>query len=394
MVKQLKGELMAIEHFDALQNMHNASTLNQKIRKIHAHLKTFVPFIDRIAFAVFDPPTGILRTFLNSEENSPALVHYQAQLDDAPSLKEIVKTRKPRIVEDLSIFKRGAHEHTKKINRQGYRMSYTLPLFLEDTLYGFLFFNSRKRHPFSESQLNILDLFAHLIFNLILQEFQRIQILVAAMRTITQIVHYKDPETGNHLERMAHFARIIAMELAKSGKYAIDDEYIQFVFAFAPLHDVGKIGIPDQILKKPARLEPEEFLTMQTHTTKGREIIDMVIRNFNFGKLPHAQMMRHIPEMHHETLDGSGYPYGLKNGQIPLEAQIIAVADIFDALTSKRPYKRAWSNEQALNYLKGLSTIKLNPDMVHALEKRIDEVIAIQRKFQDADVDAPLMGNH
>jgi HD-GYP domain-containing protein (c-di-GMP phosphodiesterase class II) len=149
------------------------------------------------------------------------------------------------------------------------------------------------------------------------------------------------------------------------------------------MHDVGKIGIPDNVLQKPAKLDKTELRTMRSHALKGRYVIDSIIRNFQFENIANIDILRHIAEYHHEALDGTGYPYGLKGKAIPIEARIIAVADIFDALTSERPYKSAWSNTRAFDTLKILANKILDKDCVEALLSKRDQIEHIQQTFRD-----------
>ena len=225
-----------------------------------------------------------------------------------------------------------------------------------------------------------------MISALIIYEVSTIKSVLAALRTANEMVHYKDPETGSHLQRMARFSRIIAKELSVSGKYTFDDKYIEDIFNYAPLHDVGKIGIPDKILLKPGKLDDKEFETMKTHASMGRQVIDSIIRNFEFDSFGNIDILRNIAEYHHETLDGHGYPEGLSKEDIPVEARIIAVADIFDALTSKRPYKEAWSNADAFEMLREMANTKLDKDCVEALYKNQPEIEEIQTRFRENTV--------
>jgi HD-GYP domain-containing protein (c-di-GMP phosphodiesterase class II) len=152
------------------------------------------------------------------------------------------------------------------------------------------------------------------------------------------------------------------------------------------MHDVGKIGIPDNILRKPSKLNAAEFDIMKTHPAKGREIIDSVLENFGLGAFGHTNILRNIAEYHHEAVDGSGYPNGLKGDEIPIEARISAVADVFDALTSRRSYKAPWSNEDAYVMLQQMSNSKLDRDCVEALINNADKVLEIQQRFLDNDL--------
>lgn len=370
-------------HEDLLKSLNHSSSLNQKLRAIHDAMRNHFNFINRIAIALYDDQSQILKTFLASSGKSNPLIHYESKIDDAPSLKEVIKTRQPRVVNDLSIFDFGQHEHTIKIKNEGFHASYTLPIFYDDKFLGFVFFNSNQKNCFTHEVLNLLDIFGHLVISVIMIEMNSIKTMMAALRTANELVHYKDPETGSHLERMAHFSRLIAKELSLSQKYDFDDEFIEDIFNFSPMHDVGKIGIPDKVLRKPAKLDDSELTTMKTHAFKGRMVIDSIIRNFQFESISHIDVLRNIAEYHHEALNGSGYPHGLSEKDIPTEARIIAVADIFDALTSERPYKKAWSNEVAFQTIEKMARDILDLDCVNALLKHKKEVVEIQNTFKD-----------
>jgi HD-GYP domain-containing protein (c-di-GMP phosphodiesterase class II) len=178
---------------------------------------------------------------------------------------------------------------------------------------------------------------------------------------------------------------LIANGLAE--RFGLDDEFIEFVFLFAPLHDVGKIAVPDRILLKPGKLTDEELAVMRRHVDKGIAIIDAMARSFGVGRLQHVEMLRNIVQYHHEHADGSGYPHGLAGDQIPLEARIVCVADVFDALTTNRPYKLAWSNADAFAFLSDRAGRTFDAACVTALREREAEVVAIQDRFRFAKGD-------
>ncbi|MCA1978850.1 MAG: response regulator [Thiobacillus sp.] len=181
---------------------------------------------------------------------------------------------------------------------------------------------------------------------------------------------YRDQDTGNHIIRMSKYARLIAEELKLT---AMECDEIE---AAAPMHDIGKIGIPDQILLKPDHHTPEEQAIMRRHPVIGHEILAGSPSRY-------LQMGAIIALGHHEKFDGSGYPQGLAGEAIPLPARIVAVADVFDALTSKRPYKGAWSFQEALNYIQAQNGKHFDPACVRAFELRIDAVATIMRDLGD-----------
>jgi len=367
-------------HQDALGFLGGQGTLREKLQAAHRVVQERMPFISRIALTLYDPETSLLKAYLHSSGDAiDPLGHYQTLLDNAPSLKEILKRGRPRVINTMLTYENECKEHVRRLGREGYAASYTLPMFDNGIFVGFLFYNSYDRNVFTEQALHELDLYGHLISLMVVNELGAIRTLTAAVKTTSHITHLRDPETGSHLDRMSRYCRIIARELA--AKYQLDDDYIEHVFMFAPLHDIGKIAIPDHVLLKPGRLSEEEREIMKTHPARGTEIIDELIRNFGLDALSHVEILRNIAACHHETVNGSGYPAGLSGGEIPLEARIVAVADVFDALTSERPYKKAWSNEAAFDALRRIAGEQLDRDCVDALLAYEDEIGEIQRNF-------------
>ncbi|HEU5319754.1 MAG TPA: HD domain-containing phosphohydrolase, partial [Methylomirabilota bacterium] len=348
---------------------------------VHAEVRRRFPFIARVAVASYDAEVGRVRTLADSSDGGGPLTNYEAPLAATSSLRRLLAAGRPRVVDDLAVFGQGCAEHTLRIRDQGYRASYTLPLSLNGVLWGFLFLDSTRPHVFTPEVLADLDVFAHLVSSLVTHELSTQRLLVAALTTAVEMVHRRDPETGAHLQRMARFARLIAEELGRRGAAGVDDEFVERVFLFAPLHDVGKIAIPDVVLRKPGRLTRQEHDLMKTHAEQGARIVDAIIGNFRLGTLPFVDMLRHVAELHHEAVDGSGYPRGLLGAAIPLEARIAAVADVFDALASSRVYKPAWPNARAFATLRRLAGRTLDPACVDALAARRQDVEAIQERF-------------
>ncbi len=179
---------------------------------------------------------------------------------------------------------------------------------------------------------------------------------------------YRDEDTGNHIIRMAKYARLIAEELNLTPRECDEIE------SAAPMHDIGKIGIPDHILLKPGVHTPEESVIMRRHPEIGYDILANSPSRY-------LQMGAVIALGHHEKFDGTGYPKGQTRTEIPLPARIVAVADVFDALTSVRPYKKAWSFQNALEYVQTNSGKHFDPDCVRAFEKRVDGVAQVMREL-------------
>jgi putative two-component system response regulator len=198
-----------------------------------------------------------------------------------------------------------------------------------------------------------------------------------AILRLSRAAEYRDPETGMHLLRMSNYTRIVAAGL---GLPVAEQKQLM---AAAPMHDVGKVGTPDHILLKPGRLTPEEFEIMKQHATIGYEIL----RDSVSTLLQNAAV---VALTHHEKFDGSGYPRGLAGEAIPLYGRIVAVADVFDALTSERPYKKAWTLDAAVAFLKEGAGSHFDPACVEAFLANWDEVVEIRGCYSDAPAAAEL----
>jgi putative two-component system response regulator len=200
---------------------------------------------------------------------------------------------------------------------------------------------------------------------------------------MAKLAESRDRDTGEHLERMREYSRILADELSTWPKYCeyIDGDYVQLIYLTSPLHDIGKVGIPDAVLLKPGSLTPEEFDIMKQHAVLGGETLSAVAQ-----ARPDAQfltMAQEIAMTHHERWDGTGYPNHLKGEKIPLCGRIVALADVYDALRSKRVYKPAYSHQTARSLiLEGRGT-QFDPDVVEAFLNRENEFMAIADQLHD-----------
>lgn len=371
-------------HLDILEELNNSVPLNHKLRVIHRALNMQFKFVDRIAVALYDHQTDILKTYVHSTVGGEQpLTNYEFKLSQSNSLLEVVRLKKPRVINDLSIFSGSTHLHARKIGEHGFASSYTLPILQNDLLVGFVFINSKQKEVFKSNELGFFDIYAHLISLVVINEQSSIQTLQATVKMAYDMTHYRDIETGNHVNRMSRYSRLIAKQL--SDRYSLDDEYIEHVYIFSPLHDIGKIAIPDNILHKPGALNEREWAIMKTHVVKGRELIDRILEDAGLHTLENTGILRNIAQYHHEAVNGSGYPKGLSGDRIPLEARIVAVADVFDALASKRPYKEAWPNDKAFATLNQMAENQLDAECVAALIECRSDVEEIQRRFAEDD---------
>ncbi len=203
------------------------------------------------------------------------------------------------------------------------------------------------------------------------------EFLIVAM---AKLAEYRSVETGYHIERVESFCRTIAMELAKRRPDKLSILEAEQIAKLSVLHDLGKVTVPDHILHKPGRFTEEEFEIMKGHTTSGGKIVEDILKKQN---LSYLNMLYNIVMFHHEKYNGKGYPKGLKGEEIPLSARIVAIADVYDAITSKRCYKEASSHENARDIIIKERGEHFDPDVVDCFLAKEEEFLAIREKFQD-----------
>jgi len=194
------------------------------------------------------------------------------------------------------------------------------------------------------------------------------------IRRLGRAAEFRDNETGYHIIRMSKFSQIIALN------YGLDAKQAELILNASPMHDIGKIGIPDSILLKPGKLDKKEWEIMKTHAAIGADILsghDSAL----------MEMAKEIAMTHHEKFDGSGYPHGLKGQDIPLTARIVAISDVFDALTSVRPYKKAWPVEEAVAEIKNCSGKHFDPELVEVFERSLPEILNVRSQYQEEEQD-------
>jgi putative two-component system response regulator len=208
-----------------------------------------------------------------------------------------------------------------------------------------------------------------------------------AIFAMAKLADSRDKDTGKHLERVRSYADVLARELARCSKFAkeINEPFIKLLHETCPLHDIGKVGIPDQILLKPGKLTTDEFSVMKTHTSIGKDTLDAAL-----DKFPDAQFLRFARDIvacHHERFDGSGYPAGLAGEDIPLCARIVAVADVYDALTSERVYKEAYDHESAREIIVAEAGRHFDPRLIDAFLRVETRFISIAERMRDPQLE-------
>jgi hemerythrin-like metal-binding protein len=258
-----------------------------------------------------------------------------------------------------------------------------LPLHIDGKGLGYTVLFASPGYELSETHMAFMNDLARALSGLVnraltietlrIREVELDESRADVIRSLGVASEYRDSETGLHIMRMTNFAQVIAKALG------LPEAQRELLYVAAPMHDVGKIGISDAVLLKPGKLTPAEFEIMKKHTDIGVTILS--------GKDELIAAARDIAGSHHERWDGNGYPYGLKEDQIPLLARICAVADVFDALTSSRPYKKAWAVDEAYDWIISESGRHFDPAVVRAFDEAMPEILRIRELYRDDIID-------
>lgn len=352
---------------DPLVSKSSVDALTVQLHALHERVQEIAPDIQRIACALYDADEDMLGTFINSTDDGVVLRGYQYPLANSESLSTMARTLEPRLLTDLQNQLQADTPHSAYVLEEGYQSSYTLPLTHQGAFLGFLFFDSRKSDTFTVGVRREVNLYGQVIAMTIANAVLAVRSIVSSVMLARDFASFRDAETGGHLRRMARYSRIIARGLSFDDP-DVSDEFVEHLFLYAPLHDIGKIAIPDAVLLKPGPLNDAEWEIMKSHTVRGREIVDTIVNDLGVSELPNQSLLNNIVELHHEAINGGGYPFGLRGDDIPLESRIVSVADVYDALTSRRPYKQPWPTAQAFAELERMVEIgKLDARCVRVL---------------------------
>jgi HD-GYP domain-containing protein (c-di-GMP phosphodiesterase class II) len=362
---------------------HEVSSLGERVQALHDEICRFEPAVDRMACALYDAELDLLTTFVNSTHKGTPLTAYQYKLSNSASLTHLAQTRQDRVVDDIPAQFDSDTEHNRWLLAQGLRSSYTVPMHVNDELQGFMFYDSAQPGLFTPDITAKLGVYGRLVALMIRHETTAVRSLVGSVRIAREFAHLRDVETGVHLDRMSRYCRTMARALGHS--HGLSDEFAEQLFLFSPLHDIGKIGVPDAILRKQGPFTPDERTEMKLHVEKGCDIVERLVADFALDGLAGVRVLRNLVSCHHEYLDGSGYPRGLRGDEIPIEARIVTVSDIFDALSSQRVYKERWSLDDTFARLdRMVADGKLDAACVAALAGKRDEVVEIMQRFTEA----------
>ncbi len=311
---------------------------------------------------------------------------YETPLSDT-IFDSVIRTGLPAIINNLEVYQ-GKHLSSawlKRVVEEGIRASLVLPLKVRGENVGAIFFFNKEANVYNEEHLEFLRFLSAHISTVFEKSFLMRELALTTVMGLANLAEKRDLETGQHIRRLKHYSRALAIELATNSAYRdrIDEEFIQDIFDFSPLHDIGKVGIPDAILRKPGKLTFDEFENMKKHTIIGGEIMEAVEENLKSKGFTFFKMGIDIVYYHQEKFNGTGYPRGLKEENIPLSARIVCVCDVFDACSLQRVYKEAYSFEDSYQIIKEGRGTHFDPVIVDTFMNIRGKIGEIYSRFRD-----------
>lgn len=363
--------------------------LDDVLDKVFEKLNDFIS-VDRIgvAFIDYDNKQIIAETGKMSYGDILLGPGFKVDMENT-SLTEIIKSKKPIYINDISKelkTKKHKNKSLELILKEKINSNMILPLILEDKVFGFLFFSSFEKGTYNKRTLKIGQKIATEIAAIVDQTYLTKNILNNVTLSFAELVEQKDNDTGNHINRMTKYSKVIANALInyENKDYNVNNSFVREIELYAPLHDIGKIGVPDNVLCKPGKLTSDEWLIMKEHTNIGGDILNNLSNRLKVFRKDFYKIAINITKHHHEKWDGTGYPCGLKGKEIPLEARIVAIADVFDALSSKRAYKEPMPFNKVVEIIKDGSGRHFDPELVYVFFNNIDKIKKIYNKdFKD-----------
>ncbi|WHH58803.1 HD domain-containing phosphohydrolase [Petroclostridium sp. X23] len=390
-IVEINGILGKINKLIALiENINMNSSFSEILTYIYNEFSCFMPY-SYIGIALIKENRNVLEASYGISDGSitglPAqLIGKKYYIKDT-SLGKVIDSGNARIINDLEAYvaDKPSKDYNKAILGAGIKSSLTLPLKLNGEPVGIIFFSSREKNAYVEEHVKFLKTLANSIAISFEKNVFTEELIYSSVLALVKLAEARDEDTGDHLERMKIYSKTIAQFLYEDSKYSdmINPEYINDIERFSPMHDIGKVGVRDGILLKPGKLDADEFEEMKKHASYGAEVLKAAESSISRKKRRMFQMGVEIAESHHEKWDGSGYPYGKSGKEIPLSARIVAVADVFDALTSKRPYKEPFPFKESFDIIINGSRKHFDPEIVRVFELNRNRIYKLYMKFRN-----------
>lgn len=380
-----------------IENLNKNVPFKDNLNYIFEAFSSYIPY-SYIGVALLEDDGKTIRASYgvsgkHHKNLSKKLVGFRYKLSKT-SLQDVLLSGKVRIINDLEEYVKDKplKPYNKILLQEGIRSSITFPLKSDDKPLGIIFFSSNTKNVYKNEHVRFLKILANSIMLSLEKDIIMQDMVISSTLALAALTEERDPETGEHLNRMKTYSKVIAELLSKEKKYKdiIDIDYINDIERFSPLHDIGKVAIQDSILLKPGKLTSEEFEIMKTHATYGAKTLAMADDYIMKKGRSIFKIGIEIAGGHHEKWDGSGYPYGKSGEEIPLSARIVALADVFDALTSKRPYKEPFSFEQSVKIISEGKGKHFDPYIIDVFFDNIDIVHTLYEKLNTENYEADL----
>lgn len=355
--------------------------LEQLFKLIEVELQT-----DRIGIAFIDYINNKIIAEYGVTNYSGLYLNPGHEVDiKSTKLKNVIMEKKGYFSNDIELeYELKPNSETLDLLQQeGIKSNMIIPLLAGDEVFGLIFFSSLKKNNYSENHLHVAEKLIFEISGFLNRAYLTKVIFSKMTLSFSRLVEEKDNETGNHLCRMTAYSLAVVKGLREKNivGYELNKKIELEINRYASIHDIGKVAIPDKILNKPGKLDKDEWEIMKTHVTVGRDIFVELRSGLHIFDENLFKVAEEIITFHHEKWDGTGYPYGLKGTEIPLVARIISIADVFDALTSKRTYKEAFSIEKAIDIIKESKGTHFDPIIVDIFIQQLNRIKEIHYTF-------------
>lgn len=368
-----------------LHRLHSKTTFNHILEFISQNFKEYLPF-EKVGLALVDED----EEFINNRKviSEKPLLHRGYEIPyNKTDLDEIINMGLPKVINNLDVYfeKNPTSEWPKLMLGEDVLATLILPLKVGNRGIGVIFFCHRDPNIYLQPHVDFLRFVSTHLSTVFEKSFLMRELALTTVMGLANLAEKRDMETGQHIKRIKYYSRTLAVELATNSRYKkeIDEEFIQDIYDFSPLHDIGKVGISDAILRKPDKLTSEEFEEMKKHTVIGKEILEAIEENLKKKGFSFFKMGIEIVHYHQEKFDGSGYPEGLKGEKIPLSARLVSVCDVFDACSLARVYKRAYSLEECYHIVEEGKGTHFDPVIVEAFMNIRDKIETIYHRFHD-----------
>lgn len=361
--------------------------MDEILEELFLHLKDTFD-IDRlgIAFVDYKNKQFIAEYGISTQDKILLGPGFFANFEET-SLTNILHTRKAFITSDLELAleKKPNSPSLNLLQKEGIKSNMVLPLTKDDNVFAILFFSSNTKNKFSQTDLSLASKVVYDLGAVLDISYLTKIVFSEITGTLAELVDKKDNDTGGHIVRMVNYSKIIAAGLINhpNDYYRVDKYFVSEIERNASVHDIGKVGIPDNILKKPGKLTSEEWEVMKTHPSIGGGIFTNLKDNLQGFNKNYYKIAEEITLYHHEKWDGSGYPEGLTAEEIPLSARIVAIADVFDALTAKRVYKDAFEFDKAVEIIKDSAGSHFDPILVDVFVSELENIRKVYEKYKE-----------